>query len=245
MTEAELVAAYPRLWHMAEDGSWPSIRDHGLLSTAALCDRYGVGEAERVALLSQRRPMSVALARDGLPPAVVRDQKPMSDAALARCLDPDVTPAEWYAILNDKVFFWLSRPRLQRLLSAQAYRDQPQTVITLRTSTLVAAHRDRILLSPINSGSTIMRPQPRGWGTFLPIGEYPFTEWRRKRGASEAVVELVVSGGVPDIADHAVAVHRVADGVAKALWRTPAEEETLLEDDNPFGPTGVPVSGSS
>ena len=95
MTETELVATYPRLWHMAEDGSWPSIRERGLLSTAALLDLYEVQGAEREALLSRHRPNSVTLERAGLPPAVVRDQKPMSDAALRSCLDADVTPAQW------------------------------------------------------------------------------------------------------------------------------------------------------
>ncbi len=119
---------------------------------------------------------------------------------LGDCLDADVTPAQWYAILNDKVFFWVSLKRLQRLLDAKAYRSQSQTIITLRTASLVAAHRDRILLSPINSGSTIMRPQPRGRRTFLPVSDYPFDDWRRRRTAADAVVELVVSGGVEDVA---------------------------------------------
>ena len=115
------------------------------------------------------------------------------------------------------MFFWLSRRRLQTLLGAKDYRSRPQIVITLRTETLVAAHRDRVLLSPINSGSTIMKPQPRGRRTFLPMGEYPFEEWRRRRGAPDAVAEFVVNGGVPDVVGHVLAVHRVVEGVADEI----------------------------
>ena len=231
MTEAEFVAAYPRLWHMAEDGSWPAIQAQGLLSTAALLDLYGVAGAERDALLRRRRPESVVLARPGLPGATVRDQKPLSDAALARCLDPGLAPAEWYGVLNGMVFFWPSRRRLLRLVGA--YPHRPQTIITLRTASLVAAHRDAVLLSPINSGSTIIKPQPRGRGTFLPMADYPLDAWRRRRGPADAVAELVVRHAVPDVAAHVVAVHRLAGGTATALWREPAGGDAHPGDDGP------------
>jgi hypothetical protein len=179
VNEAELVATYPRMWHMAEDGSWPSIQQHGLLSTSALLDLYEVEGGQRAGILSQHRPECVTVAKLGLPNAVIRDQKPMSEGALRRCLNGGVTPGEWFQILNEKAFFWLSRERLRGLLRAKAYRRYPQTVLTVRTATLVAAHRDRILLSPINSGSTIYKPQPRGRETFLPIAEYPFDAWKK------------------------------------------------------------------
>jgi hypothetical protein len=35
---AQLVTDNPVLFHMAERGSWDSIREHGLLSTSALLD---------------------------------------------------------------------------------------------------------------------------------------------------------------------------------------------------------------
>lgn len=37
-----LVARYPRLYHMAERDTWPSIRDRGLLSTSAVLDKFSV-----------------------------------------------------------------------------------------------------------------------------------------------------------------------------------------------------------
>lgn len=52
-TEA-LLSRYPVLYHMAEDGSWESIKRLGLLSTTALLDKFGV--EERFAIESARRP---------------------------------------------------------------------------------------------------------------------------------------------------------------------------------------------
>lgn len=222
MTVDDLVALHPRLWHMAADGSWPSIKEYGLLSTTALLDLYGYEGAKRIEIEALKRPETVKIAADGLPGAVVRDQKPMSDRALTKCLRDGLTPAQWYRLLNEKVFFWLTRERLHKLLAA--YAHTPQIVLTLETSTLVKAHADNILLCPINSGSTIMNPAPRGADSFLPIEGFPYESWRKTRGNKrKAVVELVVRGGVPDIAAHVLTVHRVESKSVTELWRRPGD----------------------
>jgi hypothetical protein len=223
LTQEELIRTYPRLWHMAEDGSWDSISKQGLLSTSALLDLYKIDDAWRHKIEAEHRPESVKISRAGLPDAMIRDQKPMSDVALMKCLTDGITPSQWYQILNGKVFFWLSERRLLRLLGAKAYREFPQTVLTLDTESLVKAHSKKILLSPINSGSTIMQPQPRGNDTFRSIEDYPFDEWRKKgRSKRNAVVELVVPGGVLDVMDHVLAVHRVKDTKQTEIWRRKA-----------------------
>lgn len=220
MTEEELIATYPRLYHMAHDGAWPAIEQDGLLSASALLDLYGVDGERRFALESQRRPESVELQRQGLMGAVVRDQKPMRDHLLARCLQDGLTPQEWYEILNSRSFFWLSSERIWRLLRARAYREQPQTVLTIDTAGLLAAHRESIWLTPINSGSTLFNPQPRGNDTFRRIADFPFKE-RSKRRKEDNVVELVVDHSVPDVAAHVLAVHRVQDDrIVEEIWRS-------------------------
>ncbi|MEO6840263.1 MAG: hypothetical protein ABI192_05805 [Bradyrhizobium sp.] len=229
MNEADLVKYFPRLWHMAEDGSFDSIRKHGLLSTSALLNLYGIEGDRRRALESQRRPQSVTVSKNGLPDATVRDQKPMTESALEKCLAADVTPEQWFEILNDRAFFWLSRDRLRGLLGARAYRGRPQTVLTVDTASLLGAHRDRIELSPLNSGATIYRPQPRGRDTFLPVPSYPFDERRKTRAIDKSVVELVVRQGVPDIADHLIAAHRIHKGSEQQLWR----KRGTAADDGP------------
>ncbi|MGN8154367.1 DUF7002 family protein [Agrobacterium sp. 22094] len=229
MTEEELIETYPRLYHMAHDGAWPAIQEHGLLSASALLDLYEVDGQLRFSLESQRRPESVELQRRGLRGAVIRDQKPMHDHLLARCLQDGLTPREWYERLNSRSFFWLSSERIWRLLRARAYRKQPQTVLTIDTAGLVASHRERIWLSPINSGATLFNPQPRGNQTFLRVADFPFRE-RSKRRKEDNVVELVVDHSVPDLAVHVLAVHRVKDDqVIGEIWRS----ERALATDHP------------
>ncbi len=67
MTVEEFCAAYPRLYHMAEAAAWPSIQRHGLLSTSALLDLYGVAGAERARIERSAGPDFIAVthARNG------------------------------------------------------------------------------------------------------------------------------------------------------------------------------------
>lgn len=190
---------YPRLFHMAEPGAWPSIRKHGLLSTTSLLDLFEIERPRRKAIEAQHRPQSIQISHPTHGTAVVRDQKPMSDSALRKCLLDGLAPSDWYRLLNRHVFFWLSRQRLDRLLGARAYRQQRHTILEVDTLTLLDVYAKDVVLAPINSGSTIMNPQPRGRATFQPIGSYPYEEWRRKRGRRDAIVELAIRGGVEDI----------------------------------------------
>lgn len=197
---SELLTDCPVLYHMSERGSWPSIRAHGLLSTSALLDLFGVAGDERDAIEARQRPQPVTLTDSRLGTAVVRDQKPMDDPGLRRCLQDGLSPEAWYRILNQRVFFWLTLDRLHRLLAAKPYRDLAHDVLEVDASALVQAYAARITLSPINSGATKPFGASRGRSTFLPISDYPYSLWRRKRKRGERVVELAVEGGVPDIA---------------------------------------------
>ncbi len=202
MTEAELDELQrdcPTLYHMAERGSWPSIRRHGLLSTSALLDLHGIRGAERDRLEARRRPDAVLVQGPGLEPATIRDQGPMDDPSLRRCLDPGLEPSDWYRLLNGRVFFWPSPARLRRLLHARPYRGAAHDVLELDTAALVTAWRPAITLSAINSGATRPFPVSRGLATFLPIADYPYAAWRARRPRGERVVELAVAHGVPDV----------------------------------------------
>jgi hypothetical protein len=211
MNPDEISQNYPRLYHMAEAGSWPSIRRHGLLSTRSLINLFGVDGDTRDAILRRRRPASVPLAHEIHGTAVVRDQIPLSEKRLAACLT-DMTLEQWLDTLNSRVFFWLDEAHLETLLGARAYKDSEHDVITVDTAQLVDHHHDRITLSPINSGSTMYKPTPRGRDTFLPIASYAFAERRKARGLANAIIELAVDGGVPDIKDVAIRVERRQSG---------------------------------
>ena len=196
---AELVTDCPTLYHMAERGSWSSIRNSGLLSTTALLDRFAISGTARVAIERRRRVTSVVLHKVGVGRAVVRDQFPMDDKGLTRCLQDGLSPEDWYRILNAKVFFWLTRERLLRLLNAGTYRDQKHDVLQLDTKALIQAHEDKIWFCPMNSGCTKPFPHPRGKNTFLRISDYPYAEWKGKKKRGERVVELAVDYSVPDV----------------------------------------------
>ena len=203
MTEgelAELIRDCPTLYHMAERGSWPSIRQHGLLSTSALLDLYGVQGPERDAIEGRRRPEGVPIEHPALGRIIIRDQKPMDDAGLRKCLLDGLSPEDWYRLLNRRVFFWLTRSRLDRLLNARPYRNLEHDVLELDTAPLVAAYQNAITFSPINSGATRPFPAPRGRATFQSIADYPYAQWRSKRSRGGRVVELAVDYGITDIA---------------------------------------------
>ena len=231
MNTEKLIKKHPRLWHMAQDGSWPSISEHGLLSTSSLLDLYKIEGQKRLDLESRHRPKSVAISCPGLPGAVVRDQKPMKEHELAGSLDDGLAPSDWYEILNARVFFWPCNRRLRGLLGAVSYRKDVQTVLTLDTATIVAAYADVIQLSPINSGSTIQTIARRGLKTFASISDFPLEPHRQGPGKYQKVAEVVIPDRVVPIDDHVLAVHRVKkDQIIEELWRSPRAKP----DDGPF-----------
>lgn len=171
----DFVKNYPRLYHMAEGGSWENIEKHGLLSTSALLDHYGMNGEARKAIEATHRPDCVTLTGQKTGDAVIRDQKPMDDQGLVRALDGSgLKPSDWYQLLNSQVFFWTSKDRLHRLLKAGAYAHLEHDVMTIDTGKLVAKYEEDILLCPINSGCTKPFPSQRGPDTFLSIADYPW-----------------------------------------------------------------------
>jgi hypothetical protein len=208
MTVDQLVEYYPRLYHMATGGSWPTIQRHGLMPTAYIVTTSGLPSTEQAQLLTQRRPASVVLTHPTIGRVTVRDQAPLRQQFLDLALT-DMTEGEWLTLLNDRVFFWLHQDKLHRLLVARRYRSNEQDVLTVDTGRLVEAYENKIRLSPINSGATLYPNAPqRGSGTFLPIDQYPFTERRRGRTPSEAITELAVIDGVPDLANFVISVEK-------------------------------------
>jgi hypothetical protein len=163
----------------------------------------------------------VPLSKKGLPTAEIRDNLPASDGALEKCLQDGLLPADWYEILNRRTFFWVQNARLRGLLGARAYRNKPQTVLTVDTASLVKKHASQIELCRINSGSTIYTPVARGLKTFLRINEYDYEHWRKTKGKRNALAELTVKHSVPDIRDHVLAVHDWKEGQFHEIWRRP------------------------
>jgi hypothetical protein len=214
-----LSGRYPVLYHMAEYGSWPSIRLHGLLSTSSLLNLFEVVGADRIQIECHRRTESIQIRHPKHGVAVVRDQKPMDDLGLRRALKDNLTPGEWYQILNGMVFFWLTEERLDRLRGARPYRNTSHTILHVDTRALLERHAERVRLSPINSGCTKPYPAPRGRDTFLSLEEYPFDQWNKKRSGKDPVVELAVKGGVTDISDFVIRVLEVGPEIRRVVFQ--------------------------
>jgi len=196
----DFFSLHPKLYHMAWEGAWPSIVKHGLLSTEALLDLYDVTGERRSKILATHRAESVRIEHPQYGTAMIRDQKPMNDTKLSRCLTGGLKPADWYRLLNSKVFFWTTPGRLCKMVSAGPYKQFPHCILTLDTRKVVEDYRDKITFSPINSGATRFANTLRGLETFTRFEDFPYEAYRRKgRPRNDIFVELTVHHGVNDI----------------------------------------------
>jgi len=190
----QFVLLYPSLFHMAEAGSWRSVREHGLLSTTALLDLFEIDGPKRREIETQWRPTGVPIHHPIHETAVIRDQWPMPPEHLAKGLD-GVSPQQWYEFLNRRTFLWLSEQRLMRMLNASPYRDAAHDVLTLDTRAFVDEYVDRIMVCQINSGFAMPmfgKVTPRSFETFQTI------EQRAAAGRLGGLAELTVEYAAPD-----------------------------------------------
>ena len=207
MRDDELVARYPRCYHLAYGPEvWPSIQRHGLLSVAALLDRWEVAPVRQQQLLRVHRPAAVPLTHPVHGTAHLRDQHPLNIKMLGRALT-DMTIPDWLEQLNRYVFFAPTMKRLESLYAA--YNGQPRLVLTLSTTSLLEAHRYQVRLSRINTGAVRHINHTRGSDTFRRISSYD---------AKREVAEVAISNSVSDITDHVLRVETWhEDGTRRAL----------------------------
>lgn len=189
MTIDEFVAEYPELYHMAERNSWASMQEHGLLSVTAILDLFKYDGAKRNAIESQWRPRKITVAHPQIGEVVIRDQKPMPPDALEPCLAGAVTSTQWYRLLNGKTFFWVGTNRLNRMLTAKAYLNEPHWVITVRTRPLLERYISNVTVTGLNTGFAF-DGRLRGPDTFKKLNEWP---------SRYNVAELAVEYGIPDL----------------------------------------------
>jgi len=203
VTKGEIEQTYPYLYHMAAPGSWNSICKHGLLSTSALLDLHKVSGTLRVELEECHRKEYFPIQGKGLDKAWIRDQKPMSETKLSGSLLDNLTSTDWFKMLNERVFFWLTEDRLNTMRNARAYIDQRHLILKIDTAQLLNHHFNSIELSPMNSGNTSPFAHPRGKKTFTTPPNYPWEE-RKVKSDYYKIVELTVPGGVPNICNYVI-----------------------------------------
>ena len=216
MVQAESFAKkYPKLFHMAEAGSWPSIQQHGLLSTLALLDIFEIRGEARHQMLSHWRPRSYTIGHPDYGTAIIRDQHPMPPDQLERVLKEGLTPRDWYEFLNRRCFLWVTEERLLRMLKARPYNKKKHDVITLDTRALVERDSARITLSPINTGA-LRGKAVRGLDTFQGFETYPLFG---KNGGTREVAELAVDYRLANVEEVALSVTlRQEDKILETIW---------------------------
>lgn len=160
-----------KVYHLAEASNLPSILEHGLLSTRRLFDLARISEKERPERLRSHRKENEQLSQSIL----IRDQKPMPPSALEKALEDGLTPGDWYALLNDFVFFWFDESRMER--QRHACGDRPQVLLTFDASTLLEKFGPDAFVSPINSGNARRKPARRGLNTLMPYGTWLANGW--------------------------------------------------------------------
>jgi hypothetical protein len=210
----EFVARYPRLYHATRAGGWRLIDQIGILSTSALLGRFEVSGKDRENIESKHRAESVEISDGPRRGVTIRDQKPISENALRRCL-VGMSPREWYELLNRKVFFWVSEDRLNRLLAA--YPREGHDVLIIDTSVLVGRYTNEIRLSHINSGAAGPAFAKRGRDLFKSFDEFPEEIWKRR--GQKAVAELTIENCVQDVKGFLARVERRKQGEStQVLW---------------------------
>ncbi len=217
-----------RIYHLAEAANWPSIQRHGLLSADRLMEVAGLTKADRDRLGKTQRPAHTELCNG----VQIRDQRPMPPTALAHCLC-DMEPADWYAMINARVFFWLDVERLNR--QKAACEPRPQVVMAMDTAALVAACEERVAVTPINTGNARRKPARRGVATFVPLAEWVRSGWASEatalgtsRGRSHQPVELTVIDAVPDILRFVVGIFVLSSGQSFEERRRVGEGDAAL-----------------
>ena len=91
----QLVHRHPRLFHMAAAGTWPSVREHGLLPTRTIVTTSGLPAPEQEQLLGARERVALMTVRVGCPKdakALVEIERREGDVGANLVADAGVDP---------------------------------------------------------------------------------------------------------------------------------------------------------
>ena len=200
------------MFHCADAVNVDGIHRIGLLSTNELL-RLGCFGSTTEAQVRAHRTRGTTLPSG----AFIRDQAPMPPQSLLRCLDGGISVHEWYHVVNDHVFFWLSRERARRHLNA--LHERAQVLLTVDVWSLVDAYERAVYLTPFNIGNARRRPARRGRRTLVPLASWRDSAWRfeaepgrAERSARHPPAELLVKDAIPDISRFIVSAVRVTRG---------------------------------
>ena len=201
----------PTLHHLAAADAWRGIVRWGLLSTTALLDLHGVAGEERTRLEARKRPDPHGLSHPALGRATLRDQRPLSERALAAQLTDGWSVDDWCRHLNRHAFLFPTRSAA--LAFGAVYARQANDLLTFDTAAVLRAAGGDVRVCTVNSGAPTARaPTPRGPGTFERLDA--------SRSTPGKVKEVAVVGGLADVRDSLFGVERLhVGGRVEAVWR--------------------------
>lgn len=211
-TSSNVVA--PRIvYHLIEASNWPFIEKEGLLSASALLRKSSLSSEEVEGIECNQRLQRLVLP-DG---RVLRDQKPLPVAALQRCL-VDCEPANWYKLINSKVYFWVDLDRLNRV--RRAILTSPQVVLKVDASALLAQYGSKAAVTPYNIGNAMRKASRMSCATLVPYATWQVSGWDsesaavggKPRSRHHRPAELVVADAVPDIMQFVLEVRKLGPG---------------------------------
>jgi len=181
---------------MTKADNWALIERHGLLPVSKLAEMSTMPDGGAPILRRRRNtPLRLPIAGGE---AWVRDQGPIREQMLTRCLR-GIPLEEWYAMLNERVFFFVRRADERKLCNA--YRTMDQCLVRIDGTALVNEYGRSAFVSRFNSGSVPRSPAiPRGPEIYVSASEVGRSIRPRE------IRELTIVGGVPNLADFVLSV---------------------------------------
>jgi hypothetical protein len=169
----KFIKARPYLYHLTYlENSEYIIRDKFLYSTVEIIRMTKNKDYEGI--LKEKRTDKKEVIFSGKK-IFIRDQRPISEKALKKCLTDDWTCEQFYYHLNDRIFFWCKVDRLQRHFNR--YESENPIIFRFKSEEIFDLNK-HAKFANINTGATRAnsylggKAPKRGPGTFLHTKEY-------------------------------------------------------------------------
>lgn len=171
----KFIALRPYLYHLTDRDNLPLILEYGkLLSTRRIIELSN--NPGNIPINTKRRSKHEKIIV-GNHVISIRDQKPISELNLAKCLTNGWDCARFYSHLNDRVFMWSKPGYLNNHYNT--YKHEEPIILRFNTD-LVIAMNPHVKFCRLNSGATRSSshhngaPPPRGMDTFKPADTFDF-----------------------------------------------------------------------
>lgn len=185
----------PYLYHLTSAHNLPYIlSEKKLISTSRI---LGLADSDVYGhWLMTRRPKHVPVVV-GEKIYWIRDQKPVSETNLAKCLTHNLTMGQFYEHLNDRVFMWAKLSDLQS--HYDRYSHEEPVILRFDTEDIIKSN-PHVKFCEYNSGATRSShyyaggPPPRGLNTFRSASDFPHLQSKVKEVTFEN--ECILDGEI-------------------------------------------------